>query len=383
MTYLVCSFIFVLLLITEIVSLKRIDTFNTKKITYLKTTNINEQRIIENKISDINFIQSEGPVISLTLPKKKVRVHIVGCIHSSSTAVTNVKNVINSVASNPKAVVLELCSRRYKSLQDDKKMLESNQGDQINHEKEINNIDKVGFLVYCLSVLTYAQRPLKIVPGAEFLAAMSEAERRNIPIEMGDEEVEKIIQNLKSVGNIKGFIANPIDILKTIQTMAFSITGNYDFISMKNNKDFSKLQWLNILPAFFSDRNLVRDTLILMSPSIIPLTFVTVIANYIMENYQSFPFSSFLTSSINPSSDYLYQLADILTNIFTIYWGLVVTNIFRYVIVERDRIIAMKISDICNKISKENENNNHEISDVICVLGMLHSNGVVRYLLEE
>jgi pheromone shutdown protein TraB len=61
----------------------------------------------------------------------------------------------------------------------------------------------------------------------------------------------------------------------------------------------------------------------------------------------------------------------------------VVTNIFRYVIVERDRIIAMKISDICNKISKENENNNHEISDVVCVLGMLHSNGVVRYLLEE
>jgi pheromone shutdown protein TraB len=383
MSYLLlCSFIFVLAT-TEIVSLKRIDTFNNKKITYLQTTNINEQRIIENKISDINFIQSEGPVISVTLPKKKVRVHIVGCIHSSSTAVTNVKNVINTIASNPKAVVLELCSRRYKSLQDDKVLLDSNQGDQINHEKEINNIDKVGFLVYCLSVLTYAQRPLKIVPGAEFLAAMSEAERRNIPIEMGDEEVEKIIQNLKSVGNIKGFIENPIDILKTIQTMAFSITGNYDFISMKNNKDFSKLQWLNILPAFFSDRNLVRDTLILMSPSIIPLTFVTVIANYIMENYQSFPFSSFLTSSINPSSDYLYQLADILTNIFTIYWGLVVTNIFRYVIVERDRIIAMKISDICNKISKENENNNNEISDVICVLGMLHSNGVVRYLLEE
>lgn len=350
------------------------------KIDFNKNTKL--YSTIDDRIQNekgINFIQNSGPVLSFTMPKlKNIRLHIVGCIHSSPTAAMNVMNVINQ-APNPKAIVLELCSKRYKSLAEDLVLMENNLGDnKIDREKEINNIDKVGFLVYILSILTYAQRHLKVTPGAEFLAAMSLSERKNIPIEMADEDVDVIINNLKRVGYIKSF-----DVINTLQSMAFSITGNYDYISKSNNDignyNFSKIQWLNILPTFFRDSNLVRDTLLLMSPSVIPLTIVTFIANIIMENYQSLE----LMSSFDGTSSHLYQITDTLTNLFTIYWSIVVINIFRYVIVDRDLIIANKIRRICVKISDENKDNQNEINDVICVVGMLHSNGLCRYLLEE
>lgn len=340
--------------------------------------NIQYSTSIHDLENSINLVQNDGPVLSLTLPKRNVRVHIVGCIHGSPTSSSYVKNVIETV--NPSSIVLELCDKRYKSLLEDKILIENNE--EANHEKEITSIGSVGLLVYCLSILTYAQRPLKIIPGAEFLTAMREAESRNIPIELGDEAVENIIASLKGIGNIKLFLQKPSTILTTIKSMAFSITGNYRYIS--SNNFMANASWLNILPAFFRETNLVRDTFILMSPSFIPLALVSTIANYVMDNYQSFPFNNFPTDTFDSSAiDHLSQLGDIITNIFTLYWGLVVTNIFRYVIVDRDQIIASKISKICTKLSEEKKNNNNEVTDVVCVLGMLHSNGVIRYLLDE
>jgi pheromone shutdown protein TraB len=335
--------------------------------------------------NNINLVQNDGPVLSFTIPNKRVRIHIVGCIHGSPTSSSYVKKVLETVK-NPSAIVLELCDKRYKSLLEDKLLIENNK--ESNHEKEITSISSVGLLVYCLSILTYAQRGVKIIPGAEFITAMNLAETRNIPIEMGDEEVEKIITALKGIGNVQLFLKKPSSILTTIQSMAFSITGNFGYVSSSNkigNYDMTNASWLNILPAFFRESNLVRDTFILMSPSFIPLALVSTIANYVMDNYQSFPFNTFSTDIIdNSTMNYLSQLGDILTNIFTLYWGLVVTNIFRYVIVDRDQIIASKISKVCDKISEEKKkDNNNEISDIVCVLGMLHSNGVIRYLLNE
>ena len=87
----------------------------------------------------------------------------------------------------------------------------------------------------------------------------------------------------------------------------------------------------------------------------------------------------------NDTTDYLYQLGDILANIFTFYWALVVVNIFRYVIVERDRIIAARIKNACEQISKEknNDQDQDQTKDIVCVLGMLHCNGVAKYLLDD
>jgi pheromone shutdown protein TraB len=236
-----------------------------------------------------------------------------------------------------------------------------------------------------LSILTYSQRTLKIIPGGEFITAMREAEKRNIPILMGDEEVEKIISSLKNVGNIKSFISNPFSIIETIKSMTFSITGNHQFVEFGKN-DIKNSQWLNILPAFLREKNLVIDTLLLMSPSIIPVLIVSTIATYLIENYESFPFSNYFMNSVdNDTTDYLYQLGDILANIFTFYWALVVVNIFRYVIVERDRIIAARIKNACEQISKEknNDQDQDQTKDIVCVLGMLHCNGVAKYLLDD
>lgn len=334
--------------------------------------------------NNINFVQNEGPVIRFTIPKYNVRVHIVGCIHGSPTSKSYVEKVMNEV--NPNAVVLELCQKRYLSLKEDKDIID-NQIVETNHATEVLNINRVGFLVYCLSILTYSQRSLKIIPGGEFIAAMREAERRNISIVMGDEEVEKIICSLKSVGDIKSFIFKPLSILETLKSMAFSITGNHQFVEFGKSKDYDikNSPWLNILPAFFRETNLVRDTLLLMSPSIIPILLVSTIANYVLENYESFPFSTYLMSSVdNATTDYLYQIGDIVANMFTFYWALVVVNIFRYVIIERDQIIANRIKNACEQISKEEEKFDGKLTkDIVCVLGMLHCNGVAKYLLDE
>jgi len=366
-------YLFYLYVLTEIVLSLKINNKNNNKQTFLYNNNKNV----------IDFVQNEGPVIRFTVQKYNTRVHIVGCIHGSPTSSSYVEKVMNEV--NPNAVIVELCEKRYKSLKEDKEIIDNNQIIETNPEKEILSINNVGFLVYCLSILTYSQRTLKIIPGGEFITAMREAEKRNIPILMGDEEVEKIISSLKNVGNIKSFISNPFSIIETIKSMTFSITGNHQFVEFGKN-DIKNSQWLNILPAFLREKNLVRDTFLLMSPSIIPVLIVSTIATYLIENYESFPFSNYFMNSVdNDTTDYLYQLGDILANIFTFYWALVVVNIFRYVIVERDRIIAARIKNACEQISKEknNDQDQDQTKDIVCVLGMLHCNGVAKYLLDD
>jgi hypothetical protein len=49
---------------------------------------------------------------------------------------------------------------------------------------------------------------------------------------------------------------------------------------------------------------------------------------------------------------------------------------------ENEKLLRLN-KELTEKYKTDMENKNNEISDVICVLGMLHSNGVVRYLLEE
>ena len=189
--YIKMRYLFYLYVLTEIVLSLKINNKNNNKQTFLYNNNKNV----------IDFVQNEGPVIRFTVPKYNTRIHIVGCIHGSPTSSSYVEKVMNEV--NPNAVIVELCEKRYKSLKEDKEIIDNNQIIETNHEKEILSINNVGFLVYCLSILTYSQRTLKIIPGGEFITAMREAEKRKIPILMGDEEVEKIISSLKNVGNIK------------------------------------------------------------------------------------------------------------------------------------------------------------------------------------
>lgn len=401
-------------------------------------------------------LETSLPSISFILPQRhndnrpKVRVNLVGVIHgspSSSDAVTE----ICSRSKQPDMIILELCDRRLDTIIEDYNAIEKS----ISKSKEVSNEQstsqkshsaysssslgalaasglnslrssfsmKEGFLYFLLNLLNSAQSLLKIIPGCEFIEAVRQSRHKNITMTTADMDVEEILKLMKESTNpasIFSLVKNPSLLLNTCNSLGFSILGN---------KETNSATTYSIPHIFFTNPRFIKDIFLLMSPTFLPIiiaygfipdlfswdpqwptfTFPTFIPPHtftlptstlptLMTSIPS-QLAPLVTASQESTSEFFTKATDVLTNLLTVYLMLTVINVSRFVVLERDKVLAQNVLRICedlvavpkggggteslassvSSISLSNTSSD-DIQEVVVVLGMLHCNGVAKYL---
>jgi len=373
---------------------------------------------------------NKKPVLIVNEPINNCNVRLVGVSHGSPASADLVREIITSYPKKPKAVVLELCDDRFLSISLDAKIQPRNNItliDFYNHKMNkiklyetqkllSNNInDKYPFISRIFSAIRFAQsqglvggvfviiglvvssmqRLFHSPTGDEFVTAMKLSEELDIPIRLGDAPQADTLNSIKRLISTETFQLN--EIITGAEGFLFSSLGLLyrssnkridDKLSIVSPQLLDQSKWISIPTAYFEDPLLIRSLLPLLA--VLLLSFMMTITSSFADTPQIDVSSIDLsTTSLGIENNkfietiislFNFFITGDLSSNFTGYVDLVI-DLFGLLLLirmgkligtDRDRIIASKIQETCKL---------YPGSDIVVVIGMLHCNGVARWLI--
>jgi pheromone shutdown protein TraB len=364
---------------------------------------------------------SAKPVLVVNDGATGTNVHLVGVSHGSQSSANLVSETIDNV--NPGVVVLELCDDRFMSISIDAEIVPKDksmrdkyddiqsklakrrqvyQGDGSSGRADMTFPNLLGILRFAkgqgfiggLFVLMgmavgNIQKLTSASTGDEFVTAMREAEKRNIPIRLGDAPQNMTVRSITKVVSAK--TVSPTDVVKGAKNLAFAafgivpgeatqVVGNKAF----DVKDLQKKKWINIPLVYLNNLPLVQ--------SILPLIGIYALTASIAVT--PLDMSPAFADQVTDSSAYLSQQMDIVTaasqnagfgmidigNVDKLVGeaantlsSLLLIRMTKLIGTDRDAIIASKV----RRVMKDPK---FKGKDIVVVIGMLHCNGVARWL---
>jgi hypothetical protein len=230
------------------------------------------------------------------------------------------------------------------------------------------------------------QRLTTASSGDEFVTAMKEAEIRNIPIRLGDAPQNSTVSSIKKVVSLKTL--SPPEVVKGAKNLAFASLGVVpeeadQVIGSKtfDVEDLRKNNWINIPQTYLNNLPLVK--------SILPLIGIYFLTNALAV----VPFDPSVSPPSSPDqildTSYLSQQVDALSAVFETGFGpevdkilgdaanivslLLLIRMTKLIGTDRDAIIASKVRKVMQEPKFRGK-------DIVVVIGMLHCNGVARWL---
>eukprot|EP01039_Chlorochromonas_danica_P004339 gene4340-4760_t len=350
------------------------------------------------------LISRKDPVLTVTDPHTKSKVHLVGVSHGSPISAQLVTDMIQSV--NPEVIVLELCEERYLALS-----LESGIAPKGNDTLESLYVTKkqalaerleravpvsktrallsstsahwhflkkqgplVGSFVGVGLLFSNFQRMFKDLPD-EFTTAMLKAEEMDIPIRLGDASQSQTLNNIKKLISVETF--NPILVWKGAKSFLFSAIGLFSKYQEPYSHDSSVEQeanWVNIPAVYFGRKDMI-GTLWPLYVAILGtmiLSFLSSLGS--MPNVDNIDADVLASPSVEQFFQWITQpnVESSINLIGDIFATLLVIRLGRLIGTDRDRILASNIQKVCAEFPGK---------EVVAVVGMLHCNGVAKWII--
>ena len=235
----------------------------------------------------------------------------------------------------------------------------------------------------------------------EFVTAMKEAEQLNIPVVLGDAPQNDTLNSIKRVLSPELF--DPVRVAEGAMFLAFSAfgvgaRGSYEALaSTIDNKALEESEWVSIPKTYAQSSAMLKS----LGP-FFALATLTASLGYLPELADTLGWSA---SSVNAAADTMSSVAtevasasvweasresigqiaasamsaelpawvstttDVLADIFSF---LLLVRMGKLIGTDRDKIIAGKVREAARKSPNK---------DIVVVIGMLHCNGVGRWLL--
>jgi hypothetical protein len=282
--------------------------------------------------------------------------------------------------------------KKYNEYLDKVKLSDSNQKSNNAIQRIMSDMIKIGIYVksqgviggFFLIVGLFFSSFQRINQTAdEFATAMIEAGERGIPLRMGDAAQNDTMNSMKKILDIDTF--NPERIYKDSLMFLFSMLGVFPKLSGDPNIN-SKIpdatlkssEWLNIPQAYGDDISMIK--------SLWPLIFLNLLSagldyyNTIENTSKVLPPTTFPSADNNifDTISTLLQMevppyiAEPLSYLVNLLGVLIVIRIAKLIGSDRDVIIASKIQEVAKEFPNK---------EIVCVIGMLHANGVSRILM--
>ena len=372
------------------------------------------------------------PVLTLVEASTQSRVHLVGVAHGSSASANLVDKVIESI--RPANVVVELCPERFLSISlearirprfnetmtnlYDEKMRALEAFDAKRRKGLVGDIERgwsvtrfvasQGFVAGTFIMLGLAVSSLQKVargsgsvgangrrtPLDEFSTAMVAAERQSIEVSLGDAPQSDTLNSVKRVFTPELF--SPKQVCEGALLLWFSVLGVGPLDSFKALGEriprnlLDESDWLSIPNVYWQNRQMFQGLapLLLISLSTTLLTLVSPLfsagaladlspdataaaaAAASAGGIPTLGLASSILSAITAELPVpVEQAVDSLVDVFSI---LLLIRLTKLIGTDRDAVIAAKVQDACRRYPGK---------DVVVVIGLLHANGVARWLL--
>lgn len=371
-------------------------------------------------------------------PKSKSVVHLIGVSHGSPASANLVESYMLKDI-KPDAVVVELCEDRFLAISLDSKVIPRQNAKMIKFyndrikklkERELKQKNSPemfwtnlwlnfkfiksqglisGIFVSLGLVVSGLQRlqiklkdsnstdSVDLVRDDEFVTAMKAAEQLNIPVKLGDADQNVTLSNISSVISKETFqITDIVEGWKDLLFSAFGCLSNNNLTKYIDSQLSPTLlkdsQWINIPVAYAEDYNMIKSLTPILTVALMATLF-SIVTNF----DESMNGNTILEISRNSGSNILSYIVDLITNIDGQSGGLIsnsviglidfidnsdiIVDIFSVLLLirlakiigtDRDRIIASKIQQACEEFPN---------SQIVVVIGMLHCNGVAKWLL--
>ena len=363
---------------------------------------------------------NQNPVLTVCDPIHGNRIHLVGVSHGSATSANLVKETINEV--KPAVVVLELCDDRFWSISLDAKirprgnetfaksfdeklaLIESRQqtarlasanfgllavfSQLTNTFRFASGQGFVGGMFVLLGLMVgNLQRITRSLgsdaEGDEFTTAMMESEKLNIPIRLGDASQNDTLSSIRGVLSRETFI--PAQIGQGALFLAFSALGMGAAASNKRlaqvipTSILSESQWVSIPKAYAENRSMLKSLMPLFVALFVtttityfPFADVLVTGNLDLDGSNEMPTTVIGSLLALVSSDPPPEVEMFVSSMVDLFSVLILIRLAKVIGTDRDTILAKNIQLTAQEFPGK---------DIVVVIGMLHCNGVARWLL--
>lgn len=359
-----------------------------------------------------------GPLLTVRHPETNSIVYLVGVSHGSEASASLVSDIL--AEKRPSAVVLELCEDRFITLssyakirpREDLRLIAAFDNVQKEMTEKIKKYDSKNPFQKSVAVLRFAkeQGPVtgvfvmfgllvgamqKLISSSnddEFTTAIRVANELKIPVRLGDAPQNDTLKSIKNIVSVDTI--NPSIAIMGALSLAFSAFGLFPGISnMKLNAQqrppsdiLEKSQWVNIPAAYFQSSLLARSlrpvaylAAALMLIEQLPFMSSSVDAATTTDTLP-FPAISWLSTAIDPTViPYFSSIAVAPVKAYELFerYGNALSLLFlirmtKIIGTDRDAIIADKVAKACKEFPGQ---------EIVVVIGMLHCNGVARWLM--
>ena len=359
------------------------------------------------------------PVLTVVEPFSGNNIHLVGVSHGSVVSAQLVKDVIGDIS--PAAVVLELCDDRFWSISLDSKirprgnatlaeafdnkitLIEEQQQKETTFNanfpiigafsqtlKFASNLGFVGGMFVLLGIfVSNLQRMARSNTGGdEFVTAMLEAERLNIPVRLGDAPQNDTLDSIRH-GVISKEAFSPSEIAQGTLFLAFSAFG---IAAEKSNQRLAReipdsalqaSEWVSIPGTYAENTSMLKSLMPLFATLLVTTTISYFPYADLFGGVGDIPAAGSAATAHSSGSiiDSLFSLLTYtpppeveytVSSFFDVFSALILIRMTKVIGTDRDCIIAKKVQAAAAEFPGK---------DIVVVIGMLHCNGVARWLL--
>lgn len=325
-------------------------------------------------------------------PLNGVEVTLIGCLHGSESSAIEVDQLLREKRTD--AIVLELCPTRYKDLtRENAKKIEREKENGVGATDFINMVTKTieargvstGFAAAILGAASSISNSLSgFEQGLEFIRAIEFIDENDndnyCDIILADRIVDETLRQVGSVPSLS------MEMLQTYILSGFNWEKSYEneskalrsavFGDDENDLDMTK--------ALFRNPKVTMDLIRLTLPSILLVEAVNIGVG--LNGYGPSAFYPSLVFDLLPSSNIpdLMSIAggllfELVSSAILLFLGYIIVALptVKVILTERDEHLAKGIDDACARVAERYEDS-HRIGRVVCVVGFLHVNGILK-----
>uniref|UniRef100_A0A7S0WU28 Uncharacterized protein n=1 Tax=Pyramimonas obovata TaxID=1411642 RepID=A0A7S0WU28_9CHLO len=313
-------------------------------------------------------------VATCTHPSTGCKVHLVGCLHGSPLSALDVATIIHQT--QPSAVVLELCDKRFKSIK--KALVEQEENITLGSDRTPEDT----ILKWRRGVRkAYIKRGLRHAIGAALISSLYLVQEVVSGFEPGTEFKSAIVASERMCGSTPELVNGDDDVTVTIRKLT-TPSSFYEGLGpselarqttvMKRaffgqeESGVSREVPQDVLPKFISVSDAIGHLWLDLVKTIVPIVVLVLpIANIIVEVIHAGD-----SVATGGTGVFVTAFNAGLCMVIPLFW----LRIGDIVLSSRDEVLAASIMQTCQR---------HKGQTVVAVLGMLHCNGVIAKVAED
>ena len=233
----------------------------------------------------------------------------------------------------------------------------------------------------------------RMAKADEFVTAMLAAEQQDIEVSLGDAPQSDTLNSVKKV--FTPDLYSPRQVSEGALLLGFSVLGAGPYDSNKRLGEriprdlLDRCEWLNIPGTYVSNRKMLQGLAPLM---LVSLSALVTLALPLIPGASASPEDALAAASVTasaassgvPTMGMATSIMSLLTtelpapvsqaidSVVDVFSLLLLIRLTKLIGTDRDAIIASKVQDACRRYPGK---------DIVVVIGMLHANGVARWLL--